>query len=140
LISPVSEVVGLRARHEPERRGTRLRVGDAIDDALGVSPVLGAVHGVDPVVDRVIDVLDRNVLLDAVGPDAALVTRPRDAMPASAGPVCGADIQSSPARTTQIGTAFRSVPSRRSGAISSSCAASILLSSPLVQLVVSAVS
>jgi hypothetical protein len=47
--------------------------------------------------------------------------------------------RSSPARTTQIGTALRNVPSRRSGAISRSCAASIRLNSSLVQLVVSPV-
>src|SRR5215213_3476310 len=83
---------GRCARYEPERRRARLGVGDAVDDAR-VAAVLGAVRGVDLVVDGAVGVLDRDVLLDIASADAALAAGSDDAMPAAAGSVGGADVE-----------------------------------------------
>jgi hypothetical protein len=109
-----------------------LGVGDVVDDAR-VAPVLRAVGGVDLVVDSGVGIFDRDVLLDAPGAYPRLAALACDAMPAAAGPVGGADVKWSPARTTQIGTGLRSEPSRRRAAISSSWASAIRSSSSLVQ-------
>jgi hypothetical protein len=44
-----------------------LAVGDAVDDASGVLAVLGAVRGVDLVVDRAVSILLSSSLVHAVG-------------------------------------------------------------------------
>ena len=57
------------ARHEFDRRGSRLGAHDVADGACGVAAVLGAVRGVDLVVDVVDCVHEGDVFLDAGGPD-----------------------------------------------------------------------
>jgi hypothetical protein len=78
-------------RREPKGRGSRLRGQDAVADVRGVPAVLGAVGGVDPVVDAVVGVGDRHVFADAAGLDVSLVTdlasRRRGRRPRSCGRV-----------------------------------------------------
>src|SRR5262249_39554907 len=84
---------GLRARHELERRGPCPGGQDAADDAHGIAAVLGAVRGVDLVVGVVVGVHERDVLVDAASPYAALVASAGAAEPGRGGPVHGPDVE-----------------------------------------------
>src|SRR5260370_5085528 len=61
------------ARHELERRGSRLRGQHAVEDVSGVPAVLGPVGGIDLIVDVVARCVDEcDVLQNAAGSYAAL--------------------------------------------------------------------
>ena len=63
------------------------------DDAWAVSAVLGAVRSIEFIVEVVITLLERDILLQAGGPDAAFVANLRPAEPGRAGPVHRADVE-----------------------------------------------
>jgi len=62
-----------RARHEPDRRRSRLRAHDSANDVCCVAAVLGAVRDVDLVLEIVAGIGEGDVLGDAAGLDAAFV-------------------------------------------------------------------
>src|SRR2546422_757907 len=63
------------------------------DDAWAVSAVLGAVRPIELIVEGVINLLERDILLQAAGPDAAFVANPRPPGPSPPRAVHGADVE-----------------------------------------------
>src|SRR5215218_1042010 len=89
----VSTAVALgRCWHEPEGRGSRLWADDGVDDAGGVAAVLGAVGGVDLLV-QVIDLDQAHVFVDAAGLDVAFVADLGATEPGGGAAVDGPDIE-----------------------------------------------
>src|SRR5678816_2234531 len=81
------------AGHELDRGGSRSGVDDAADDPFAVAVVLVAVGGVDLVVAVRVGVGEGDVLVDAAGPDVALVADLGGKKKAAAASVHGADIE-----------------------------------------------
>src|SRR5437763_8435296 len=81
------------SRHELDRRGSRLRTDDASDDACGVAAVLGAVGGVDLVIEIGGGVYEDDVFLDAAGADVTFVPVLGAAEPGGGAPVNGSDVE-----------------------------------------------
>src|SRR5512132_334321 len=72
---------------ELDRGGSRSGVDDAADDPFAVAAVLVAVGGVDLVVEVGVGVGEGDVLVDAAGPDMALVADLGAGEPAAGPPV-----------------------------------------------------
>src|SRR5712692_128339 len=89
----VGELRADGARHEFDRRGSRLRSQHAIEDVSSVSAVFGPVGSVDFVVDVVSGVDECDVLLNAAGSYSTFVPLLRTAEPLSTAPPYGSDIQ-----------------------------------------------
>src|SRR5689334_11003792 len=84
------------ARHEFERRRSRLSAHHGADVGCGVAAVLGAVRGIDLVADVVVclhNIREGDVFLDAAGPDATLVAYLRAAVPCGSAPTPGSHVQ-----------------------------------------------
>ncbi len=72
--------------HELDRRRSRLSAHHGVDEACAVAAILGAVRGVDLVVDAGVGFLhEGDIFLDAAGADTGLVRRLGGADPAAAG-------------------------------------------------------
>src|SRR5256885_8298362 len=80
------------ARHEFDRRGSRLRRQHAVEDISSVAPVFGPIRSVDGVVDIVVGVNERNVFLEAPGPDPTFVRLLDATKPGTVRPRNGANV------------------------------------------------
>jgi len=80
------------ARHELERRASRLRARDGVDVAGSVSIVLRAVGGVDLVV-HVVRLDEENVFVDAAGVNVCFVVALGAAESRCGAPVDGSDVE-----------------------------------------------
>src|SRR5438445_53509 len=87
------ELGARRARHQFGRRRSRLRGQHAVEDASGVAPVFGPVGSVDLIVDGVVGIHERDVLLDATGPDPTFVPLLRAPKPCRRGALNGSDVE-----------------------------------------------
>src|SRR6516165_12282156 len=79
--------------HELGRGGLCLGGHHGVDVGAAVAAVLGAVGGVDLVVEVVVGVGERDVLVHPAGLDAAVAAFPGAAEPGASGPPVGADVQ-----------------------------------------------
>src|SRR2546426_10050074 len=84
---------GLSARHQFDRRRSRLRSQHTVEDAAGVAPVFGPVRSVDFIVNGLIGSHERDVFLDAAGPDTTFVPLLRAAKPSRRGAFNGSDVE-----------------------------------------------
>jgi hypothetical protein len=82
----VQPLCGARARHESDRRGSRLGAHHVVDKAGRVAAALCAERGGDLIVDVVVGVHEGDVFLDTAGADTSFVRRLGGAEPAAAGP------------------------------------------------------
>src|SRR5437879_4065241 len=81
------------ARHEFDRRRSRLRRQHAVEDISSVAPVFGPIGSVDGAVDIVVGVNEGGVLLEASGPDPTLVRLLDATKPGTVRPCNGADVE-----------------------------------------------
>jgi hypothetical protein len=91
--SNVGDERAVSAGHQLDRGGSCLRIHDAVDDPFAVAAVLFSVGSVDLVVEGGVGVGEGDVLVDAAGPDVALVAHLGAGEPAAGTPVHGADIE-----------------------------------------------
>src|SRR5207244_7728873 len=87
------ELGARRARHQFGRRRLRLRGQHAVEDASGVAPVFGPVGSVDLIVDGVLGAYERNVFLDAAGPEPTFVPLLRPTKPWRLGTLIVSDVE-----------------------------------------------
>ena len=88
-----AELGARRARHQYESCGSRLRGQHAVEDASGVSAVLGPVGSVDFALGVVAGVDECNVLLNTTGPYPTLVPLLRTPEPMTAAASDGSNVQ-----------------------------------------------
>src|SRR4029077_15392129 len=86
-------LVARRARHEFDGRGSRVRRQHAVENASGVSAVLGPIGRVNFVVDCALGVDECDVVLNAAGSYSTLVPLPGIPEPMSTFPPDGANVQ-----------------------------------------------
>ena len=79
-------------RHQPDRRGPRLRGHHWIEPARTMTAIFGAVYDIDLVIESGIDIRESNIPLDAAGLDAAFATPLGPAVPGGAVAVSRSDV------------------------------------------------